>query len=446
MSNSATFEIADDADDVVWWSVDAFNTGGADYLRIGKTDELVDQICHSSMRYVSTIPKYAKISTAYLLVYGKIISTLVGYVKTIIYFNDVANAVAPTSTVEAEALALTAGIELDPGVAWAVEGEQTGPELKTILQGIIDKSDYAINNAIQVVWKDNGSTLDGSGNHSTVYCYPHDKGGTPAPPKLYVEWEPVKVPAFARQKKSEKNVGIYDYGMKPYLSQSKSYSGFMSEVTDTYVRSLGYSTQRLQDFKKPYLFKDYNNMMYLFDSPERQLHQTNKMLNMTTDLPRVDDPYFDSAQQVASLSNFNTYAQENFIIMGKTFPTAEERAEAAEETKEVYDTSGVVIASSRTAISYGEYSSTHIDLSVYIPSYAEEVYRWAIISATYGVSKLDYTGDSGTLNKSTGWEVEYTPPYTAPGYYIYVKIGLYISGVTKPCDTLIITVYPIVPV
>ena len=60
-----------------------------------------------------------------------------------------------------------------------------------------------------------------------------------------------------------------DYGRRKPASPSKSYITFMTEVTDQYMKSIG--GIHPVDFKRPYMYEDYTSMMYLNDSPLKQL-------------------------------------------------------------------------------------------------------------------------------------------------------------------------------
>ena len=73
-----------------------------------------------------------------------------------------------------------------------------------------------------------------------------------------------------------------DYGRRKYVSPSTTVDGigtdtknntftasFMGEITDQYMTSIGQA--RNAAFKRPYIYKDYQSMMYLFDSPLRAL-------------------------------------------------------------------------------------------------------------------------------------------------------------------------------
>jgi len=75
-----------------------------------------------------------------------------------VHFNDVDDAVAPTTYAGFFDLSLDAGVEWNALGAWVVGTEDDSPSLVSALQAIIDRESWAQNNAIQIVIKNNGST------------------------------------------------------------------------------------------------------------------------------------------------------------------------------------------------------------------------------------------------------------------------------------------------
>ena len=60
-----------------------------------------------------------------------------------------------------------------------------------------------------------------------------------------------------------------DYGRRPYASPSEDYKTFTSEITDQYVKSIGGVTPA--GMKRPYVYKDYTSMQYLFNTTRQYL-------------------------------------------------------------------------------------------------------------------------------------------------------------------------------
>lgn len=75
-----------------------------------------------------------------------------------IYFNDVDNATAPTDVATYDAKAVTAAVAWNSIGAFTAGTWYDSPELKTILQAVIDRAGWASGNAIMVLMKDNGSS------------------------------------------------------------------------------------------------------------------------------------------------------------------------------------------------------------------------------------------------------------------------------------------------
>lgn len=127
------------------------------YLQMGRVGGEMPYNCDLFVRFPNiTIPKDASIETAYVKFIMRD-SNYTGPCNVNCYFNDVDNAVAPTTGEEAIALALTGAVAWD-----AIPGQDVGipfysPELKTIFQAIVNRAGWAIGNAAQIVFKNNGS-------------------------------------------------------------------------------------------------------------------------------------------------------------------------------------------------------------------------------------------------------------------------------------------------
>lgn len=103
-----------------------------------------------------TIPKDASIETAYVrfMAYD---GNYTGPCNVNCHFNDVDNAVAPTTQPEAIALALTSPVAWDDIEGWDDGIPYYSPELKTIFQAIVNRAGWVEGNAVQIVFKNNAS-------------------------------------------------------------------------------------------------------------------------------------------------------------------------------------------------------------------------------------------------------------------------------------------------
>ena len=74
------------------------------------------------------------------------------------YFNNVDNAVAPTSAIAGVNLAVTGAVAWNNIESWTHDSTYYSPELKTILQTVINRPGWVSGNALQIVFKNNGSS------------------------------------------------------------------------------------------------------------------------------------------------------------------------------------------------------------------------------------------------------------------------------------------------
>ena len=143
------------------------------------------------------------------------------------YFNDVDDAVAPTSKAEAAALALTSEIAWNAIAAWTDGNQYNTPELKSILQTVVDRAGWSSGNALQVIIKDNGSSGNANRMASAVdYLAGAEKA------ELHVTWEPneidsaITVPALTAQGYT----GIYSVISSP-MTEVQGFTGITAELT-----------------------------------------------------------------------------------------------------------------------------------------------------------------------------------------------------------------------
>ncbi len=128
-----------------------------EYLQMGRSGGEVQFNRDLFVRFPAvTIPKDAIIETAYV----RFIAYDYGTVEPCnvnCHFNDVDDAVAPTTGEEAIALALTAAVAWDSIPYWTQGLPYSSPELKTIFQPIVNRAGWVSGNAAQIVFKNNAS-------------------------------------------------------------------------------------------------------------------------------------------------------------------------------------------------------------------------------------------------------------------------------------------------
>lgn len=108
-----------------------------------------------------------------------------------IFFNDINDAVAPTSFAEAEALDLTGLVAWDNVPAWVNDSYYFTVELKTIVQAVIDRSGWASGNALMAIVKNDGSS---DGAYRDAYSIYVDPGYDLWKPELHIEWSDAPEP------------------------------------------------------------------------------------------------------------------------------------------------------------------------------------------------------------------------------------------------------------
>lgn len=140
-----------------------------------------------------TIPQGASITSCILKLFssGTTADDPGDYPNVNIYFNNVGNAVAPTSVEEGEALVLTAAVTWTAIPNWEDFVQYSSPDLTAILQTVVDRGDFASGNAVQVVIKDDNSA--GIRNACSFDSYAA-WGEPPYLPELYVEWTEAFIP------------------------------------------------------------------------------------------------------------------------------------------------------------------------------------------------------------------------------------------------------------
>jgi hypothetical protein len=125
---------------------------------------------HSFLRFPSVpIVNATEMAHAYLVLTTK---TAHAHAKTLVKFNDVANAIAPISEGKVAALVRTTGIVWNDALQLAGR-IYPSPNLSTELQTIVDKAEWVYGNAVQLIIDGTGTGDTGSG-YAEAYSY--DKG------------------------------------------------------------------------------------------------------------------------------------------------------------------------------------------------------------------------------------------------------------------------------
>jgi hypothetical protein len=156
-----------------WNPSGSFFPGGA-YFSFGQDNWGI--IRHAFIRFPAVaIPKGSIINSAHITLYAYMDISVGSNVNAKVYFNNVDNATAPTNTSEANALALTSAVVWHNVESWGEENSaHNTPELKTILQEIVNRSGWSSGNAVMAVIKDDGSSFNNirfSGGADTTGSY-----------------------------------------------------------------------------------------------------------------------------------------------------------------------------------------------------------------------------------------------------------------------------------
>jgi hypothetical protein len=155
VAGSGTFTPLSNSDDGYWApGTSQFNT--SEYSAI--VGELGGFSYSNFIRFQNiTIPAGATIVSAIVRVECHGQSPSITGCQANLYFNDVADATAPTSAAQADALALGSPVAWDLTSVWVTNQTYDTPSLVTILQAVIDKSGWASGNDVMLLMKDNAS-------------------------------------------------------------------------------------------------------------------------------------------------------------------------------------------------------------------------------------------------------------------------------------------------
>jgi hypothetical protein len=186
MSTTVTYQVSTSNDDGSASSTSTFSrTATSPYIGYsGYAYHL-----YSRFQYVA-VPAGATIVSAKIQ-YRAAASATGNAPNTLIYFSDADSAVAPTTRAEFDAISLTSA-----SVSWSMPNFTSGswydsPDIKSVVQEVVDRAGWESGNDMMLVHRDNGSTdgyirrvwaYDGSGNVSgarLVIEYDEPTGGTP---------------------------------------------------------------------------------------------------------------------------------------------------------------------------------------------------------------------------------------------------------------------------
>lgn len=122
-----------------------------------------------------SIPRGATINSAYIHMFAFVTQSN-NDVKTRFYGINLPNPKPILSFSDFNSRSLTTEyVDWDITSTWTINVEQTSPDLKTIVQAIIDRADWGAGNGLGFLWKDDGSSNDHrrspSGYNSTTGVY-----------------------------------------------------------------------------------------------------------------------------------------------------------------------------------------------------------------------------------------------------------------------------------
>jgi hypothetical protein len=156
----------------------ASNFGTAPYLFFGA----VDGVYHGYARFTNvSVPKGVTITSAKIQYRANRTDTNVAC-NTRIYFNDEDNAIAPTSAATFNAKTLTSAYVDWTIPAWTADTWYDSPDIKDIVQEVIDRDGWQNGNAMLLLHKDNSST-----NYAYRRPYAYESGSASAT-RLVVEF------------------------------------------------------------------------------------------------------------------------------------------------------------------------------------------------------------------------------------------------------------------
>jgi hypothetical protein len=141
------------------------------------------------MRFQSvTIPKNSYITSAYFTVRAND-SPAGANCKTYIHGEDVDDAAAFSDLANFDGRdRTTAGVPWDNIESFSAENDYNSPDIKTVIQEIVNRSGWASGNALVIFWDDfDDRSTHASENYRSSHSY---DGSTTYAPKLHIEYEP----------------------------------------------------------------------------------------------------------------------------------------------------------------------------------------------------------------------------------------------------------------
>lgn len=224
--SSGTFYPVVDGDDGCW-NGGFLPTGNVVYIGY----YTVSRDCF--IRFPSiTIPQGSTITSAFVKLTP--IYNDSGEANVNVYFNNIDNAVAPTSGVEVDALALTSNvINWIPG-DWIDGVQEDSPSLVSVIQEVINRGGWSEGNALQIIVKDNGSSTKRRFS-SIEWASGAEKA------ELHVTWA-LSVNANVTNPSIQANgyTGIYAVSLIP-AQQAQGYTGIYSAPSIPMIQPEGFT-------------------------------------------------------------------------------------------------------------------------------------------------------------------------------------------------------------
>ena len=177
---SDEWQVGASGDDVLRYGTNSFSTT-ANHFSVGYYDS--GGPYKSCARFTNIgIPQGATINSAYLKI--KAYNTQSG---TVVYSNikgeDVDNATQITSQYEFDTRERTSAfVAWDNIGGWTYDVWYTSPDIKSVIQEIVDRAEWASGNAMNIFWEDDGSDA-GARRYGVAYDYNTEKA-----PKLEITW------------------------------------------------------------------------------------------------------------------------------------------------------------------------------------------------------------------------------------------------------------------
>ena len=167
-----TYQVGASADDGYWYG-STFNNN-ASQVDIGRR---FDTVRNAFARFTSVAVAQGATISAAKITYISIVNLTGSSPVTKIYFNDSDDAVAPTTAALAEGKTLTTA-----NVDWTISDTTSGssydsPEIKAVIQEIVNRASWSSGNAMMLLHRDNGST---NGYYRSFRTYNYNPSSAPS--------------------------------------------------------------------------------------------------------------------------------------------------------------------------------------------------------------------------------------------------------------------------